>query len=70
LKNEIERALDRDLAFLPEAEKPRLRALHRTVQRRIDSDQVKKVEDEFLKIKDKAKRRECLTALQACLDTK
>jgi hypothetical protein len=65
LKNDIQRDLERGLAFLADDLKPRLRKLDRAVQERIDANQVEKIKDEFLKIKDRAQRMECLRALQS-----
>lgn len=64
LKNALEGALGREMAYLADEHKPQLRALDRALQRRIDDDEIKSVEAGFLKIKDAAKRRECLKLLQ------
>lgn len=64
LKIEIEIDLERGLRFLPQESKTRPNALQRAVQKRIDADQIEKVKDEFQKILDRAKRAECLRALQ------
>jgi hypothetical protein len=65
LKNDIRHDLERGLAFLADDLKPRLRKLDSAVQKRIDANQVEKIKDEFLKIKDRTQRMECLRALQA-----
>ena len=64
LKNALEGALAREMAYLADEHKPQLRALDRALQRRIDDDEIKRVEANFLKIRDAAKRRECLKLLQ------
>ena len=63
LKTALEGALGRELAYLADEHKPQLRALDRALQKRIDDDEIKSVEANFLKIKDAAKRRECLKLL-------
>ncbi|PQV65271.1 hypothetical protein B1R32_1018 [Abditibacterium utsteinense] len=64
LKNQLEDALKREMAYLSDEHKPKLRALDRALQRRIDDDEIKRVEANFLKIQDTSKRRECLRLLQ------
>ena len=63
LKSALEGALAREMAYLADEHKPQLRALDRALQRRIDDDEIKSVEANFLKIKDLSKRRECLKLL-------
>ncbi len=67
LKTALEGALARELAYLADEHKPQLRTLDRALQRRIDDDEIKSVEANFLKIKDATKRRECLKLLQTHL---
>lgn len=64
LRNLLERASEREMAYLADEHKPRLRALHKALQKRIDDDEIKSVEANFLRIQDVAKRRECLRILQ------
>ena len=64
LKSALEGALGREMAYLADEHKPQLRALDKVLQRRIDDDEIKSVEANFLKIKDATKRRECLKLLQ------
>ena len=63
LKHALEGALGREMAYLADEHRPQLRALDRALQRRIDDDEIKRVEANFLKIKDGARRRECLKLL-------
>ena len=67
LKTALESALGREMAYLADEHKPQLRALDKMLQRRIDDDEIKSVEANFLKIRDMTKRRECLKLLQAHL---
>ena len=69
LKSALEGALSREMAYLADEHKPQLRALDKALQRRIDDDEIKSVEANFLKIKDATKRRECLKLLQKHAET-
>ncbi len=60
--------LDKGRDFLPDEQTPRLRALKKLVQKRIDDDELLRVEASFRKIKDKSKRLECLKLLQNIVD--
>jgi len=59
--------LDKGSPFLPIEYSIRLRSLKKVVQKRIDDDEVKRVEASFRNIKDKTKRDECLRILQAIM---
>ena len=69
LKSALEGALAREMAYLADEHKAQLRALDKALQKRIDDDEIKSVEANFLRIKDAAKRRECLRLLRKYVES-